>query len=192
MCSGRRVFFLILPVPKGVPQGSILGPLLFTIYVDNPCDILSDGMSHLYADDTVFFCSSSSALKSLEMLQSAFDTVKFHLAPLKLVLNAHKSKTMLFSNGKQLPSHLPRLSTVYGVEIEMVTSYKYLGVLTDENLSFKLHIDKRVSKLKFKLRFFFRNKSCFSLQVRKHLITFDQLFFFTLVGLWRPAFYERS
>ena len=71
-------------------------------------------------------------------MQSAFDTVQFRLAQLKLVLNAEKTKNMLFSNGKQLPSHLPRLSTVYGVEIEMVTSYKYLGILIDENLSFKL------------------------------------------------------
>ena len=112
-------------------------------------------LSHLYADDTILYCSSSSALKSLELLQSAFDTVQFRLAQLKLVLNAEKTKNMLFSNGKQLPSHLPRLSTVYGVEIEMVTSYKYLGILIDENLSFKLHINKLVSKLKLKLSFFF-------------------------------------
>ena len=78
---------------------------------------------------------------------------------------------MLFSNGKQLPSHLPRLLTVQGIEIELVKSYKYLGILIDDNLSFKCHIDKLVSKLKLKLGFFFRNKSCFSFQVRKHLIT---------------------
>ena len=87
-----------------------------------------------------------------------------------LVLNADKSKTTLFSNGKRLPSYLPSL-TVYGVETEMVTSYKYLGILIDENLSFKLHIDKLVSKLKLKLGCFFRNKSCFSLQGRKYLLT---------------------
>ncbi len=52
----------------------------------------------------------------------------------------------------------------------MVTTYKYLGIVIDENLPFKSHIEKLVSKLKMKLGFFFRNKSCFSLQVRKHLI----------------------
>ena len=103
-------------------------------------------------------------------MQSAFDIVQSRLSQLKLVLNADKSKTMLFSNGKQLPSHLPRLSTAHGVEMEMVTSYKYFGILLDENLSFKLHIDKLVSKLMLKSSFF-RNKSCFSLKVRKHLIT---------------------
>lgn len=53
----------------------------------------------------------------------------------------------------------------------MVTYYKYLGILIEENLSFKSHLVKLVSKLKLKLGFFFRNKLCFSLQVRKHLIS---------------------
>ena len=52
----------------------------------------------------------------------------------------------------------------------MVTSYKYLGIIIDQNLSFKTHIQRLVSKLKLKLGYFFRNQSCFSLQVRKHLI----------------------
>ena len=81
----------------------------------------------------VIYCSSSSALQSLEFLQSTFDAVQSHLTQLKLVLNADKSKTMLFSNGKQLPSHLPRLLTVQGIEIELVRSYKYLGILIDDN-----------------------------------------------------------
>lgn len=79
------------------------------------CDNLSDAVSHFYADDTVIYCSLSSVLQFLEFLQSAFYTVQSCLTQLKLVLNADKSKTMLFSNGKQLSSHLSRLSTVQGV-----------------------------------------------------------------------------
>ena len=96
--------------------------------MNNLCDNLPDAVSHLYADDAIIYCSSSSVLQSLESLQSAFDTVQSNLTQLKLVLNAEKSKFMLFSNGKRLPSLLPRLSTDQGVEIEMVTSYKYLGI----------------------------------------------------------------
>ncbi len=78
---------------------------------------------------------------------------------------------MLFSNGKQLPSNIPRLLTVQGAEIELVASYKYLGIFTDQNLTFKPHIENLVYKLKLKLGFFFRNKYCFSLQVRERLIS---------------------
>ena len=123
VCPGRQVFFLFSPCPKGcATRFHIRAYVVHNLC--NLCDNLSYAVSHLYADDTVIYCSSSSALKSLELLQSAFDTVQFRLPQLKLVLNADESDTMLFSNGKQLPSHLPRLSTVHGVEIEMVTSYK--------------------------------------------------------------------
>ena len=150
-------FSSLLPVLKGVPQGSILEPLLFTIYAHNLYDNLPDAVCHLYASDTVI-CSSSSVSQSLNLLQSAFDTVQSCLTRLKLVINADKLKAMLFSNAKQLPPLLLSLSTVQGVEIETVRCYKYLSILIDENISFKRHINKYVSKLKLKLGFFFRLK----------------------------------
>ena len=110
-------------------------------------------LSSLIVTDMVIYCSSSSVSQSLKLLQSAFDTVQSRLTRLKLVLNAEKSKAMLFSNDKQLPPLLPSLSTVQGVEIETVRCYKYFGILINENQSFKPHIDKLVSKLKLKLGF---------------------------------------
>ena len=81
------------------------------------------------------------------------------------------NQNVLFSNGKRLPADLPKIFTAERTEIKKTASYKYLGIIVEENLTFKLHIDRLVSKLKLKLCFFFRNKSCFSLQVRNHLIS---------------------
>ena len=63
--------------------------------------------------------------------------------------------------------------TIYtdqGKSIEAVSSYKYLGFLIDEHFSFKPHIDNLVKKLKLKLGFYFRNKSCFTMSSRKRLV----------------------
>ena len=79
--------------------------------------------SIVYADDMVIYCLFLSVVQILEFLQPAFlqsDVVKSRLTQLNLVLNADKSKCMLFSNGKELTSNLPKISTAQGFEIEVV------------------------------------------------------------------------
>lgn len=85
----------LLHVLKGVPQGSILGLLLFSIYV-NICDNVLDAAFHFYADDAVIYCSSLIVAQTFELLQSAFDIVQSQLTKLTVILNADKSKVMLF------------------------------------------------------------------------------------------------
>ena len=62
------------------------------------------------------------------------------------------------------------ISTKNGTNIERVMVYKYLGIYTDENISFKHHISNLASKLRQKIGFFYRNKSCFPLHCRKTLV----------------------
>lgn len=78
---------------------------------------------------------------------------------------------MLFSNHKKVPKTLPVVSTLEGNLIEVVHEYKYLGIVIDDSLTFKPLIDKLVKKLKLKLGFFFRNKTCFSFGVKKRLVS---------------------
>lgn len=78
---------------------------------------------------------------------------------------------MLFSDFKKVLQTILVVPTLEGNVIEVVHEYKYLGVLIDDSLTFKPHIEKLVKKLKLKLGFFFCNKLCFSLEVKKHLVS---------------------
>lgn len=161
----------LVKVHKGVPQGSILGPLLFIMYINELGHNVSDANMHFYADDTIIYCFGSSPAKAVESLQKAFDVVQRTLMQLKLVLNADKTKLMLFRNTKKVSQAPPPVFTLTGSVIEVVHSYKYLGIWLDDALTFKPHIDNLVKKLKLKLSFFFRNKFCFSFKAKKQLVT---------------------
>ncbi len=101
----------------------------------------------------------------------AFDIVQFRLCQLKLVLNTDKTSLMIFSNSKVVSSNLPDIISFEGTKIEYVVTYKYRGILFDSQLTFMLHIDKLLSKLKLKLRFYYRNRSLFSLKARNYLVS---------------------
>lgn len=118
--------------------------------MNNLCQNPSNAFFHFYADDTVIYCSAPSTEQAFDFFQSAFDSVQSHLNQLRLVVNAKKSKVMVFSNGKWLPSQLPKIKTAEGNELQMVSSYTYSDIITDENLSFKQHIEDLVHKLKQK------------------------------------------
>ncbi|XP_013857613.1 RNA-directed DNA polymerase from mobile element jockey, partial [Austrofundulus limnaeus] len=160
-----------MSVNKGVPQGSILGPLLFIMYINDLGQNVPDANMHFYADDTIIYCFGLTVAKAIESLQRAFDVVQHTFMQLKLILNADKTKLMLFANTKRVPLTIPTVSTLDGDIIEMVHTYKYLGFLIDDSLSFKPHIQNLVKKLKLKLGFFFRNKIKFSFMIKKRLVT---------------------
>ena len=99
-------------------------------------------------------------LQNFQNMQTAFHTVQHTLCQLKLILNTDKTKLMLFSNARNRPLNLSPITTCQGKEIEVVTSYTYLGILIDDGLSFKLHI-QQFTKI---LGFYFRKRPVFLLK----------------------------
>lgn len=133
---------------------------------------MSNTNLHFYADNTVIYCCAATLAEAFQNLQLAFDMVQNTLCQLKLVLNSDKAKLMVFTKSRKRPLNLPSIVTHQDKEIELVPSYKYLGILIDDSLTFKPHIQHLVKKLKLKLGFYFRNKSCFSFEAKRRLATF--------------------
>ena len=134
----------------GVPQGSVLGPLLFLIFI-NDLPSASDLGSWLFADDTALAMSS----KNIQELQTRFnyEVNKVHDWLLANRLSVHytnKTKFMIVQgpNTKDRRTTSTNFKLIMGNhEIEKTDHYKYLGLLVDDKLTWKLQINKMCSKL---------------------------------------------
>ena len=89
----------------------------------------------------------------------SFNAIQHSFDGLQLLLNASKTKCMLFSHSLLAPARPTRITTLDGSYLEYVGNYKYLGVWLDYELSFQTHIKHLQSKIKPRIGFLFRNKA---------------------------------
>ena len=151
-----------LAVSMGVPQGSILGPTLFSVYINDVALAAGDSLIHLYADDTILYTFGPSLDTVLSNLQTSFNAIQHSFRGLQLLLNASKTKCMLFNRSLPAPACPTSITTLDGSDLEYVDIYKYLGVWLDCKLSFQTHIKHLQSKIKSRVGFLFRNKASFT------------------------------
>jgi Reverse transcriptase (RNA-dependent DNA polymerase)/Endonuclease-reverse transcriptase len=127
-------------VTSGVPQGSVVGPLLFDIYIDDLAKSVKSKV-RLFADDSVLYREIKNE-EDKKILQEDIDAVGKWVAINKMGLNVGKCKVVCFNKGRKACDGEYKAD---GSALETVNSYKYLGVVFARNLEWKEHIE-RVSK----------------------------------------------
>ena len=159
--SNRRQYVSVLnedsnslPVEWGVPQGSVLGPLLFLIYINDLCNVSNNGKFILFADDTNVFVAGDTLKQAYDLANDLLMSISRYMKCNLLHINTKKSCFMYFSPNKRenessVNNELEHLSlSIEGSIISRVKTTKFLGVLIDDKLSWKPHLEALNKKLR--------------------------------------------
>ena len=130
-------------VLAGVPQGSILGPLLFLLYINDLFNIPIPSKIDLYADDSTIHFSGQSVEYVNDVLNEDLTLIVSWSKYNSLELNYTKSKCMLISTPQYLKHQSQKNLMVHigSNFLENVSKHKVLGVIVDNKLSWSSHID---------------------------------------------------
>ena len=159
---------------NGVPQGSILGPLLFTVLVSDISDAIKRGRYHLYADDTQLYyhCKCKDVNTTIDKINSDLNDISQYSRKNCLNLNEAKSKYIIIAsrpNLKKLKTMSLKDIKLNDKVIERVYEAKNLGITFDESLSWTRHVNLSVAKAYGKLNHAYRFKKFLSTEAKWRL-----------------------
>lgn len=156
-----------LHLKYSVPQGSILGPILFILYVNDLPEISKLAKFIFFADDANIIVTGQNFIEIQEKINELLNTIDRWVKLNGLKLNIKKTKFMIFTNRRD-PVHSFNIH-FNGVNIDRVDSERFLGVILQSNLSWNKHITSLASKISRNAGVIFRLKGLVPPSVLKTL-----------------------
>jgi hypothetical protein len=135
----------------GVPQGSVLGPILFMIFSNDLPNNVHLGMCNMYADDTLVYIHGDSVTDAQHKLQKCVDSAVKWYETNNLVINAKKSNTMVISKNYISDQSNDMSISICDEKIENVEEALYLGIKIDNKMSWTPHVNKLCKSLGYNI-----------------------------------------
>ena len=148
VCNG--ITSSLKPLTCGVPQGSIMGPLFFVLYINDITNVITCSEAILYADDTVLYTHAKTINDAERIIQRDLTELDNWCIHNKLTINVSKTKCMLITTRNATVTIKPTI-TLHNTKLDGVESYKYLGVNIDKHLTFKPQTNYAIKSVSSKI-----------------------------------------
>ena len=154
----------IIDIDVGVPQGSVLGPILFLLYVNDIESIFKNVSPVLYADDTSIIISDRNEVQLEREVNILMTNLQSWFSTNNIYINSEKTQVIRFRNRQNTCKYIDLKCS--NLQHNTVDTIKFLGLMVDTNLNFKSHAKILVPKL---------NSLCYLLRNLKIILNIDQL-----------------